>query len=264
MQRHSYKELIADKRQSVIGKGLGLLATAAVAAETGVVDTGLMKAGGLWADLVTSGYSRKNEHVADAEGLELVRSAGYDADEVIKAFEILRQNSEYGIVSPRLMWSSHPTLDDRLKNLNKAVKKAKRKKGYVPGEVPESDVYYQAVASAVLRTGAQDLREGYYQRARSAFTKYAQARPASGEGHYLIGESYRLDAPDGPDFAPRMTAYEAAIAADPDYAYAWKEIGMTHRQLNAVNAANSAFQRYLELNPDAADAGIIRWYMANP
>ena len=133
MQRHSYRELVAEKRQSAVGKGLGFLATAAVAAKTGVVDTGLMKTGGLWSDLVTSGYSRKNEHVADAEGLEMMVAAGYDQAQAIKAFEILKQNAAYGVVSPRLLWSSHPTLDDRLKNLAKAVRKAERKKGYRAG-----------------------------------------------------------------------------------------------------------------------------------
>lgn len=264
MQRHSYKELIADKRQGVLGKGIGLLATAAVAAKTGVVDTGLMKAGALWTDLVTSGYSRKNEHIADAEGLALMAAAGYDRGEAIKAFEILKQNAAYGVVSPSLLWSSHPTLDDRLKNLGKAVKKAQRKKGYQAGEIPDSETYYRAVAPAVLRTGAQDLREGYFTRARQAFEKYARARPEEGNGHFLIGETWRLASPDGPDFAPRLAAYETAVEVEPDYAFAWKEIGMSHRQQANATAARDAFERYLALSPDAIDAGIIRWYLANP
>ena len=261
MQRHSYRELIADKRQSAIGKGLGFLATAAVAAKTGVVDTNMMKAGGLWTDLVTSGYSRKNEHIADAEGLQMMAAANYDREQAIKAFEILKQNFEYGVVNPTLLWSSHPTLDDRLKNLGKAVAKEKKSKNYQPGEIPDSAAYYDAVAPALLRTGMQDLQERYFGRARGAFQKYVAARPASGQGHYLMGEAYRREAPDGPDFGPRLEAYTNAVEADPGYAQAYKEIGMAQRQQGNAGAARAAFGKYLELTPDAIDAGIIRWYL---
>lgn len=264
MQRHSYRELVADKRQSAIGKGLGILTTAAVAAKTGVVDTGLMKAGGLWSDLVTSGYSRKNEHIADAEGLEMMVAAGYDQAQAIRAYEILKQNAAYGIVSPRLLWSSHPTLDDRLKNLAKAVRKAERKKGYRAGSVPSSEAYQDAVANAFLRTGLQDLRERYFERARLAFQKFVSARPDKAQGHYLLAESYRLEAPDGPDFSGRQAAYREAIRVEPDYAQAYLELGMAARQQQRTREANDAFERYLELQPEAINAGIVRWYLANP
>lgn len=262
MQRHSYRELIADKRQSFVGKGLGLLATAAVASQTGQVNTGLMNVGGLWTDLVTSGYSRKNEHIADAEGLELMAVADYDRAQAIKAFEILKQNFAYGVLSPSLLWSSHPTLDDRLKNLAKAVEKEKKSKTYKPGKVPDSDAYYRAIAPAILRTGMQDLREQYFARARGAFVKYAKARPADARGHHLTGETLRLEAPDGPDLGPRIAAYTAAVETDPGYAEAYKEIGMAQRQQGNADAARAAFEKYLSLTPEAVDAGIIRWYMA--
>ena len=262
MQRHSYRELIAEKRQGILGKGLGFLATAAVAAKTGVVDTGLMeRTGGLWTNLVTSGYSRKNEHIADAEGLELMQAANYELNQALRAFEILKQNDAYGVVSPRLLWSSHPTLDDRLDNLGKAIKKAERKKDYTPGEVPSTDAYYRAVAPAILRTGMQDLSERYFDRARMAFDKYRTARPADARGHFLLGEAHRLQAPDGPDFEPRITAYKAAITADPGYARAYKELGLAHRQAGDAAAARTALQGYLERDANALDAGIIRWYL---
>ncbi len=263
LQRHSYRELVADKRQSAVGKGLGLLATAAVAAKTGVVDTAMMQAGGLWSDLVTSGYSRKNEHAADAEGLALLAAAGYDQAQAIRAFEILKQNDAYGVVSPRLLWSSHPTLDDRLKNLQKAVRKAERKKGYQAGEVPDSDTYARAVAGAILRTGAQDLRERYFDRAASAFRKYVHAQPEDPRGYFLLGETDRLAAPDGPDFSRRVTAYQQAVQAREDYAPAYLELGMAARQQGQVDTARQAFERYLSLAPEAADVGIVRWYLEN-
>ena len=132
----------------------------------------------------------------------------------------------------------------------------------VDGEVPDSDTYYRAVAPALLRTGQQDLRERYFNRARVAFGKYANARPDDGRGHFLLGETHRLENPDGPDFRPRLAAYTAAAKADPSYALPHKEIGMAQRQQGNDGAARAAFEKYLELDPEALDAGIIRWYMS--
>ncbi len=262
IQRHSYRELIADKRQSVVGKGLGLLATAAAASQTGTVDTSLMNTGGLWTDLVTSGYSRKNEHIADAQGLEFMIDAGYDAEQAVRAFEILRQNDEYGVVSPALLWSSHPTLDDRLKNLSRAVAKEKKRKDYVPGTVPDPASYDVAVATALMTTGVLDLEERYFERARRALTRYTAARPDDARGHFLLAETDRFEHPDGPDFAPRISAYEAALEADPGYAPALREIGMAERQQGNSAEARAAFENYLIVNGNALDAGIIRWYLS--
>ena len=40
MQRHTYREMLDGKKQSVLGKGLGFLASAALARETGTFDKG--------------------------------------------------------------------------------------------------------------------------------------------------------------------------------------------------------------------------------
>ncbi len=261
LQRHSYRELIEDRRQGAIGKGLGLLLTAAVASETGVIDTGLMDAGGLWTDLVTSGYSRKLEHVADAEGLELMAKAGYDRAQAVRGFEILGQNEAYDLQTPRLLWSSHPKLEDRIDNLKKSVRKAQRKKDYVPGTVPDATAYYRAIADVLLINGRMDLGERQFERARMAFEKYVQARPHDGEGYFLLGESYRRAAPNGPDYDARIAEYRRAIDSDAGFADAYRELGMALRQRGDNAGARSALQRYLDVQPDAVDAGIIRGYL---
>jgi len=78
----------------------------------------------------------------------------------------------------------------------------------------------------------------------------------------MSAEALRLEAPDGPDFGPRIAAYTAAVEADPGYALAYKEIGMAQRQQGNPGAARAALEKYLALSPDAVDAGIIRWYIA--
>ena len=264
LQRHSYRELISEKRQGAIGKGLGLLLTAAAASQTGSFSPDLMKAGGLWTDLVTSGYSRKNEHIADAEGLELMRRAGYERHEAIAGFTALKDNDAYGTVNVRHLWSSHPKLDDRIKNVTKAVDKEKRSKNYKPGTPSDSLDYYRAVAPILLMNAMLDIDERQFGRARMALEKYLKVKPNDASAHYLMGETYRREAPSGPDFAPRTVAYQTALAKDSGLANAAKELGMTLRQEGQSDQAKVHLARYLELQPGAVDAPIIQWYMDNP
>lgn len=262
LQRHTYAELIVDGRQSAVGKGLGFLASLALAKETGSFDPNVMDfAGDLWTNLATSGYSQKNEYVADEEGLVLMARAGLSVDESIPAFHALGENVVYGAGDPRKMWSSHPRLEDRISNLQKEIKRMKRKKDFVNGIVPESQDYYRNIAPMLLINAKLDLREQQFTRAREALAKYLMVKPNDAEAHYLTGETFRRENPSGPDFTQSMAAYQNALESDPAYADAYKEIGMAYRIQGQNGEAMAAFERYLEVAADAPDAGIIRGYM---
>lgn len=262
LQRHTYREMLSRGRQSLFGKGLGLLASAALASETGTFDPGVGSfAGDLWYNLSTSGYSKKNEYVADEEGLMLMARAGLARDEAIPAFEALAENEVYGAGDPRQMWSSHPRLEDRIKNLRKEIKREKRRKGFAAGAVPEALDYYRAIAPAYIVTAKLDFEEGQFGRAREGLERYQLARPDDPEGYFLMGEAFRRETPNGPDFDNAIAAYAMAIEKDANYAQAHREIGMAHRILGNTPAARAAFERYLRMADNAADAGIIRGYM---
>ena len=262
LQRHSYREMLDAKKQAKIGKGLGFLASLALAKETGTWDKGVMDfAGEFWENFAISGYSKENEYVADEEGLELMARAGLSRDEAIPAFKALGQNSVYGAGDPRKMWSSHPRLEDRIRNLEKEIKRAKRKKGYVPGEVPAPVDYYRGIAPALVINARLDIKERQFGRARESLDRYLQVHPGDAEAHYLLGESYRSENPLGPDFANSQAAYRAALEHDAAYALAYKELGMTHRVQKQNDAAREALEKYLVIAGDAPDAGIIRGYL---
>jgi predicted Zn-dependent protease len=259
--RHSYRELIADRRQSAIGKGLGLLATAAVAAKTGTVDTSLMGVGGIWTDLVTSGYSRELEHVADAEGLRLMRVGGYPLGESVPAFEALRENDVYGALAVMGIWSSHPKLDDRIANLERDVAEERKRIGAGP-PVPDPALYDRGVAPALLVNAQLELDARQYARARTALERFLTVHPTHAQASFLVGETLRREFPDGPDLEPRLAAYRRALANDASYAPAARELGLAERQRGEGHAAIAAFERYLALAPDAPDAGIVRGYLS--
>lgn len=262
LQRHSYREMLDGGKQSKIGKGLGFLASLALAKETGSFDPGVMDfAGNLWENLSTSGYSKKNEYVADEEGLELMTRASLPIAESIAAFEALAENAVYGASDPRKMWSSHPRLEDRIKNLKKEIKRAQRKKGYTEPAMPKQTDYDRAIAPALILNAKLDISERQFMRAREALERYLKVQPDSAEALYLLGETHRRAAPLGPDFAASQSAYKQALQADDHFAPALKELGMTYRLQRQNAAAREAFERYLEVSADAPDAGIISAYL---
>lgn len=262
LQRHTYREMLDGDKQSKLGKGLGILAGLALAKETGTFDKGVMDfAGDLWENLATSGYSKKNEYVADEEGLALMARAGLSQDEAIPAFHKLAENSVYGAGDPRKMWSSHPRLEDRITNLEKEIKQAKRKKGYVPGVIPDPVNYYRGIAGALIMNARMDIDERQFDRARDALKKYLLAYPDNPEAHFLLGESFRRENPMGPDFSNSQAAYLAALEHDSGYSQAYRELGMTYRLQRQNSAARESFEVYLRLDENAADAGIIRGYL---
>ena len=262
LQRHTYREMLDGDKQSTLGKGFGLLAGLAVAKETGTFDKGVMDfTGDLWENLATSGYSKKNEYVADEEGLTLMARANLSIDEAIPAFQALAENEAYGAGDPRKMWSSHPRLESRIKNLNKEIRKAKKKREYVAGAASNPADYYRGIAPALVMNAKLDIKERQFQRALDALNKYLMVHGDNPEAHYLVGEAHRKSNPQGPDFVASEAAYRRALEHDSTYGPALKELGMAYRLQHRNSEAKSAFESYLTHAPDAADAGIIRGYL---
>lgn len=264
LQRHTYSELIVDGRQSKLGKGLGFLAGLALARETGTFDPNVMDfAGDLWTNLATSGYSKGNEYRADEQGLELMARAGWSRSEALPAFTKLGENTVYGAGDPRKLWSSHPRLEDRLSNLGKEIRREERRRNFVAGEVPEAEQYYRGIAPVLLVQARLDINERQYARAREALEKYLSVRPGDPEAHFLLGETWRRENPLGPDFNEALDAWRSTLSLDELYADAWREVGMAMRIMGNSRDARDALQRYVELAPEAPDAGIVRGYLAS-
>ncbi len=264
LQRHTYLEMLDGDRQSGIGSGLGFLAGLVVARETGSFDPGVMGfAQNLWENLATSGYSRKNEYVADEEGLMLMHRAGLQIDDALPAFARLAENEVYGAGDPRKMWSSHPRLEDRIDNLEKEIRRMKRDRDFVPNDPVDSLAYYRGIAPVLMINARLDLAERQFERSRDALGKFIQVNPDDPEAYFLIGESHRRASPLGPDFDASQAAYRQALEHDPAYGPAIRELGMTYRLQGQAAEAREAFELYLTHAADAPDAGIIRGYLEN-
>jgi regulator of sirC expression with transglutaminase-like and TPR domain len=69
----------------------------------------------------------------------------------------------------------------------------------------------------------------------------------SGVNAYVLG-----------DMKTAMSFFRRALAVNPSFAIAWRGVGLVHERLGETRAATTAFQRYLQLAPDAKDAATIR------
>lgn len=255
LNRHAFIQIKSKQTQAAIGKGLGLLATAALAAKTGAVNTNMMKAGQVWTDLVTSGYSRNLETKADEQGLQLLTAAGFDPEQALPAFEALRIDED-DEVNISKVWSSHPDIDSRLRNLKSDIRKIKSPPSYVP---PEEE-YVEAYGAALLVNAQLEMQSQQYDNAGKTLLRYLDVIKDQPLAWFMLGENYRKQQPEGPDYQPRIDAYLAAVAIDNNHASANKELGMAYRQQRMTPQAIDHFNRYLAVAPEAADAAIIRWY----
>jgi len=258
LNRHAFIQIKAKQKQSVIGKGLGVLATAAVAAKTGQLNSGLLDSGQIWTDLVTSGYSRKLETVADLQGLQLMTAAGYPPDQALPAFEAMRIDDD-DQVNVAKMWSSHPDIDKRKKNLSKQIKKNKASSN---SEGLDQKKYMSAVRLALLSNSQLQVERRLYDSAIENLKSFTSNIPEDARGHYLLGEALRKQKPES-NYDARISAYQSAIASNSNFAEPYRELGMAYRQQRKQQQAYEAFSQYLKLAPTAPDAPIINWYRDN-
>jgi predicted Zn-dependent protease len=258
LNRHAFIQIKSKQTQSMLGSGLGVLATIAVAAKTGTVDTGLLDSGQIWTDLVTSGYSRKLETAADTQGLEMMIAAGYPPEQALPAFEAMRIDED-DEVNVKKMWSSHPDIDSRKKNLEKKMKKAG---GEDNSAGLDDQAYLSAVRLAALSNSQLQLQNRDFDVAIERLIRYTELLGDDPTGHYLLAEAYRKRDPET-SFVQRIAAYEAAIRIKTDFAEPYRELGMAYRQQGDMDKAHGAYSEYLRLAPTAADAPIMRWYLEN-
>jgi serine/threonine-protein kinase len=60
------------------------------------------------------------------------------------------------------------------------------------------------------------------------------------------------------DVKPSVATFRKALQADPNYGPAWRALGLANEKLGEWGQAKTAFQKYLQVAPNAADAGQIR------
>ena len=120
-QRHAADQLTTI---TLANWGLGLLG--AVLGNSGGAGAAQMAAG-LLANGVFLKFSRDDEREADRVGLDIMRRAGWDGRGMVELFDILRRESARDPGSVAVFFSSHPSPQDRIAQLQAEI--ARRRGG---------------------------------------------------------------------------------------------------------------------------------------
>ena len=108
--RHSLKRLQASL-------GLGLLIDIALGSSD---KANIRQAVDIAYGVIASGYSRKDELLADSLGIKYVYAAGYDPEAAITLLKNLERETDQGYTP--IFLRSHPVIEDRISNVKDKIK----------------------------------------------------------------------------------------------------------------------------------------------
>lgn len=254
LQRDSLERLRdAQSRSSfglIVGLALGVVAggTAGSLAQLGIL------AGGL-------AYGRDQERMADKIGIALMARNGYAPAEAGRVWGQLLEEMEGAkaagedVTSTNILFASHPPVEER-----KEVLSAAAKRDWPGAERTGADEYRAALAPHRMGYLYDEVRRRRFGESLVLFDRLLKASPRDGQVQYFKGEAYRQRGREG-DAKLALEAYRAALTMDNTPPEAHRSLGTVLRQTGENAEATRAFQRYLELKPDAEDAEMIRSYL---
>lgn len=243
LERHTVERLRDAKSRQAFAQFLGLFGVVGAIGQLGML-------AGAFA------YSREHETRADRLGMRLMLQAGYDGRQAAQVWDNLVGEVEVtggkdaGKRSP--MMATHPPVESRRDDLLALA-------GPPGGDVGEAD-FQRAIAPWRLDWLLDEVRRGQYEESLVLFDRLLARNPADIQVCFARGEIRRLRA--GPDDLPQAVQdLSAAARHDSAPALTFRSLGLAQRQRQDFAAAAQAFERYLALAPDAADAALIRHHI---
>jgi predicted Zn-dependent protease len=204
-----------------------------------------------------SGYTRELETEADRVGLDLAVKANYDPREVLKLFELLKQEIEIEGIEEPYFFGTHPNVRQRIENVNNWL--AKNYRGKITG-IKNTDVFQSKISRLVLDNARMDLRQGRFFVAQRTVEKFLTAKPDDARAYFLLGEIFRQRCRQD-DAAAAIKYYEKSISLNPSFPEPHKAMGLIHYKDGEKRLAKKYFESCLLLSPDTADKAYIQGYL---
>jgi len=207
--------------------------------------------------------SRSQEEEADAYGVSLMARSGYSPDAASQIWKQLiderkasakERDKRYRDRSASLL-STHPPTEDRMKNLadTAASLAARNHQDTTDGRAE------WLAAVAPHRAMLLDEQIKLNDPGASLYLVESLAQDGwNGLLRYNEGEIYRLRGEAG-DREKAANAYAAATALPDAPAEAWRAHGYAQLKAGNVEDGRNALSRYLAMNPDANDVGVVRY-----
>ena len=235
LERHTLERVRDMKNRAAFAQFIGMFGLVGAIGQLGVL------AGAF-------SFSREHETRADRLGMKLLQTAGWSGAEAPKVWGNLLEEvkivggDDVGKRSP--MFATHKLISGTGKSEAAALSKmlGKHRLGWVQDEV----------------------RRGQYEESVALFSRMIKSDATDTLALYGRGEVYRLRA-GKEDSQIALTDLQAAAAVEKSdakpIAEVWRSIGLLQQQARNAPEASTAFERYLALAPEAADANLIKHYL---
>lgn len=237
----------------------GNAVTAAVIGQTANVMLGLGLQLGLLA--AVNGYGRHLEDQADVGAMRLLASAGYDIKEAPKVHRILLER--YGDPTPleNFFFGNHSRNQERIENYERLLNTDYAAVAQAPNLTTNSEAFQLRTRALVRDNAWLDIEAGRFGTAKAALERVIAIAPSDAKAHYYLGELYRKQRQDPADVEQAVAAYQRAVAYDATFAEPHRSLGLLYYLSGQKDEARQAFERYLELKPQADDRQQVREYL---
>lgn len=273
LRRHSLQRWRDYRRKTGIMAfvGAGTRIVAGVSLSVGVDPRG-------WIDIANSintalvfsirQFSRESEREADAFGVRLIEQAGYPPD---AAAQVWRHYVEERRASARARdkryrdkarsaTSTHPPTAERMLDLSASARELEA--ASVPPRLYDDGRDAWRAVVAPLRARLLDEQIKLNDPGASLYLVNALAQDGwDGTLRYCEGETYRLRDEPG-DAARAGGAYAQAVTLDGAPPEAWRANGYALLKAGDADRGRQSLARYLARKPDATDAAMVRFALA--
>jgi regulator of sirC expression with transglutaminase-like and TPR domain len=186
--------------------------------------------------------------------------AGYDYMEAPEVWRVFNRYTKDQSKISNFFFSNHSTHAARINNLTKSIN-ADYRAQVQRAKLRTGEQEYHTVAERVQKENAvANLQSQEYSRAKKGLAAAIDRNPNDAQAHYNMARV--LWAEGGTKNAAQvLEAFGNAIQLDPTFAAPWHDVGVVFYELRDVNRAAKAFDRYLQLAPDAPDAAKIKAFL---
>jgi beta-barrel assembly-enhancing protease len=207
-------------------------------------------------------YSRQMEAEADALGLKLIADAGYDPTAMPGIWQQLIEETDASAAMRRKrprryasIFQTHPTPQSRMADLRASAQEVA-----TANATRGREAYLKAIAP--IRPGLLDDQVKLNDPGASLYIIQNLAKDGwNGLLRFYEGEVWRLKGDKG-DPARAAAAYAAAIQFPDAPPEAWRAHGYELIKLGRRDEGKAALGRYLALAPQARDAAMVRYSLA--
>jgi len=210
----------------------------------------------LGASAIFNGYSRNHEDEADFVGLRYMTSRGYDPTQGPLVWKTFQEVHGDGSEAGNFFYGNHSTSGQRQANLEREIVMYYREEAG-GSYTNDADAFLRRTWKVVRANASAEMGKAQWKPARRDLDRILRliedaeslTLRARVEGEVVQGRA-------GVESAALLL--ERAVAADSTYAQAHRDLGFAYAALGERERAKAAFERYLELEPEAKDAGEIQ------